>query len=55
MPSPGTYATYPAGTRLDQVMTVTDKKGRAWSLVVGPLAEPSGDEPTLNLGWIRRP
>ncbi len=55
IPSPGIYATYPAGTKLDQVMLHTDAKGRAWSLVVGPLTEPSGNEPTLNLGWVRRP
>jgi len=55
IPSPGTYADYAAGTRVDQVATHTDAKGRDWSLVVGPLVEPDGDEPTLNLGWIRRP
>lgn len=55
IPSPGTYATYPAGTKVDQVMTHVDAKRRGWALVVGPLTQPDGEEPTLNLGWIRRP
>lgn len=55
LPSPGTYATYPAGTGLDQVMSYVDGRGRAWSLVIGPLARVSDDELALNLGWIRRP
>ncbi len=55
IPSPGIYADYAAGTRLDQVATHVDDKGRNWALVVGPLVEPDGDEPRLNLGWIPRP
>lgn len=53
--SPGTYATYPAGTGLDQVMTHGDAKGRRWALVIGPLTRSAQDRPMLNLGWIRRP
>ncbi len=55
MPSPGVYAGYAAGTRVDQVAAHVDDKGRNWALVIGPLVEPDGDEPLLNLGWIRRP